>query len=149
MVSSKAKTVEGYLAELPDDRRRAIAAVRQSILANLPDGFVEVMDWGMISYEVPLETFPDTYNKRPLMYAGLAAQKNHMAVYLTAVYSNGELKRWFRARYEASEKKLDMGKSCVRFKKLEQLPVDLIGETIAKLTLDQFLDTYRNVKRSS
>lgn len=149
MVSSTAETVEDYLAELPDDRRRAITEVRQSILANLPDGFVEVMNWGMISYEVPLETFPDTYNKRPLMYAGLAAQKNHMAVYLTAVYSNSELERWFRARYEASGKKLDMGKSCVRFKKLEQLPVDLIGETIGKITLDQFLETYRSVKRSN
>ena len=146
MVSSKAATVEDYLAELPDDRRDAIAEVREVILANLPDGVVETMNWGMISYEVPLEVFPDTYNKKPLMYAALASQKNHMAVYLTAVYSDEELESWFVDAYEATGKKLDMGKSCVRFKKIDQLPVDLIGDVIARVSLDDFLDTYRKVK---
>ena len=146
MVSSTAETVEEYLGELPDDRRAAIAEVRTAILANLPDGIVETMNWGMIAYEVPMETFADTYNKKPLLYAALASQKNHMAVYLTTVYSDRELEDWFRRKYEASGKRLDMGKSCVRFKKIDDLPVDLIGETIAKVTLDQFLDTYRSIK---
>jgi uncharacterized protein YdhG (YjbR/CyaY superfamily) len=146
MVSSAATTVEQYLGQLPDDRRDAIAEVRDVILDNLPDGFVETMNWGMICYEVPLETFPDTYNKKPLMYAALASQKNHMAVYLTAVYGNADLAGWFVDEYEATGKKLDMGKSCVRFKTIDQLPVDLIGEAIAKVSLDDFLAGYRAVK---
>jgi uncharacterized protein YdhG (YjbR/CyaY superfamily) len=147
MVRSTAATADQYLGELPDDRRAAIAEVRRAILDNLPTGFVEAMNWGMISYEVPLETFPDTYNKQPLMYAALASQKNHMAVYLTTVYGNPELEQWFRDAYMASGKKLDMGKSCVRFKKLEDLPVDLIGETIGKVSLGRFLDMYRGARR--
>lgn len=146
MASSNAETVEDYLAQLPDDRRDAIAEVREAVLANLPDGFVEAMSFGMIAYEVPLETFPDTYNKKPLMYAALASQKNHMAVYLTSVYADPDLETWFRAEYEATGKKMDMGKSCVRFKKIDNLPVDLIGEAVAKLSLDDFLETYRKVK---
>jgi len=146
MVSSKAETVEQYLGELPDDRRDAIAEVRDTILANLPEGLTETMNWGMICYEVPLEIFPDTYNKKPLMYAGLASQKNHMAVYLHSIYMNENDADWFADKYKATGKKLDMGKSCVRFKKIDQLPVDLIGEAISKVSLDQFLDYYRTVK---
>lgn len=145
-MQSNAETVEQYLAELPDDRRDAIAEVRDVVLDNLPDGYVETMNWGMISYEVPLETFPDTYNKKPLMYAALASQKNHMAVYLTTVYSSEENEDWFRERYEATGKKLDMGKSCVRFNKLDQLPIDLIGEVIAKTSVDDFLAEYRALR---
>ena len=146
MVSSDATTVEQYLDELDDDRRAAISAVRDVILERLPDGFVETMNWGMISYEVPLETFPDTYNKRPLMYAALASQKRHMAVYLTNVYSNRDTENWFREAYLATAKKLDMGKSCVRFTKLENLPLEVIGDAIARTSLDEFLDIYRSVK---
>ena len=146
MVSSDATTVEQYLDELDDDRRAAISAVRDVILERLPDGFVETMNWGMISYEVPLETFPDTYNKRPLMYAALASQKRHMAVYLTNVYSNPDTENWFREAYLATGKKLDMGKSCVRFTKLENLPLEVIGDAIARTSLDEFLDIYRSVK---
>jgi uncharacterized protein YdhG (YjbR/CyaY superfamily) len=142
MVRSTATTVDQYLAELSDERRDAIEEVRETILEHLPEGFVESMNWGMIAYEVPLETFPDTYNGQPLMYAALASQKNHMAVYLTTVYVDGEIDDWFRDRYEATGKKLDMGKSCVRFKKLEQLPVELIGEVIGRTTLDEFLARY-------
>ena len=146
MASSAADSVEQYLAELPDDRRDAIAEVRAAILENLPDGFVETMNWGMITYEVPLETFPDTYNKKPLQLAALASQKRHMAVYLTSVYSRPDLKDWFVGEYEATGKKMDMGKSCVRFSKLELLPVDLIGEAIARVDLEEFLDIYRDAK---
>ena len=142
MVRSTATTVDQYLAELPDDRRDAIEEVRETIVEHLPEGFVETMNWGMISYEVPLETFGDTYNGQPLMYAALASQKNHMAVYLTTVYVDGEIDDWFRDRYVATGKKLDMGRSCVRFKRLEQLPVELIGEVIGRTTLDEFLERY-------
>ena len=142
MVRSTATTVDEYLAELSDERRDAIEEVRETVLEHLPEGFVESMNWGMIAYEVPLETFPDTYDGQPLMYAALASQKNHMAVYLTTVYVDGEIDDWFRDRYEATGKKLDMGKSCVRFKKLEQLPVELIGEVIGRTTLDEFLARY-------
>lgn len=143
MVSSAAETVEQYLAELPDERRDAISEVRDVILDNLPEGYVEAMNWGMICCQVPLETFPDTYNSEPLMYAALASQKNHMAVYLTSVYSDAETEDWFRERYLASGCKLDMGKSCVRFKKLEHLPLPLIGEVIARTAVEDFLDRYR------
>jgi len=146
MAASDATTVDEYLTELSDDRREAIETVRDTILANLNNGFVETMNWGMISYEVPLATFPDTYNKRPLMFAALASQKRHMAVYLTTVYSDDDTEDWFRERYLETGKKLDMGKSCVRFTKLEHLPVDLIGDVIAATTVDDFLSIYRSVK---
>lgn len=142
MVSSKAETVDQYLAELPDDRRDAIAEVRDVVLDHLPEGYVETMNWGMISYEIPLETYPDTYNKKPLMYAALASQKNHMAVYLTTVYADAEVEDWFRERYLATGCKLDMGKSCVRFKSIDQLPLPLIGEVIARTPADEFIEQY-------
>jgi len=92
---SEAATVQEYLSELPPERRQIIEKVRQTILDHLPDGYEEVMNWGMITYQVPLEVYPDTYNKKPLMYAALASQKNHMAVYLTGIYLDGELQQDF------------------------------------------------------
>jgi len=136
---SEAETVDAYLAELPDDRRAAIEEVRATILANLPDGYEEAMNWGMITYQVPLDTYPDTYNGQPLMYAGLASQKNHMAVYLSAVYADEDTRDTFLDAYRASGKKLDMGKSCVRFKRLDDLPVELIGETIGAVEVADFV----------
>lgn len=147
MVSSKASTVEDYLAELPDDRRDAIAEVRQEILDNLPEGYVEAMNWGMISYEVPLEVYPDTYNGKPLMYAALASQKHHMAVYLTNVYGDDSAMDWFVEEYEASGKKLDMGKSCVRFKTIDHLPVELIGKAVALTPMDEFIRLQEEARR--
>lgn len=139
---SQAVTVEQYLAELPDERRGVLETVRDVIVAHLPVGYTETIRWGMISYEVPLETHPDTYNGQPLMYAALANQKNHMAVYLTAVYSSEARREEFVGRYRATGKRLDMGKSCVRFRSLDDLPLDLIGETIAALDVPAFLDAY-------
>ncbi|HSF84338.1 MAG TPA: DUF1801 domain-containing protein [Acidimicrobiia bacterium] len=119
---SDAKTFEEYLDSLPNERRQAIEQVREVISRNLPEGYEEAMDWGMIAYRVPLETHTNTYNKRPLMYAALASHKNHMAVYLTSDWSApGETDR-FREAYLATGKKLDMGKSCVRFTHLDDLP---------------------------
>jgi uncharacterized protein YdhG (YjbR/CyaY superfamily) len=136
---STAAAVEEYLSALPDDRRRAIGQVREIILDKLPDGYEEAMNWGMISYQVPLETYPDTYNGQPLMYAALASQKNHMAVYLTAIYMSEEDREEFETAYKATGKRFDVGKSCVRFKTLDDLPLPLIGETIASIGMDEFI----------
>ncbi|NNL98284.1 MAG: DUF1801 domain-containing protein, partial [Acidimicrobiia bacterium] len=110
-----------------------------TILANLPEGYEEAMNWGMITYQVPLDRFPDTYNGEPLMYAALASQKNHMAVYLTAVYADEETREEFVAAYRDTGKRMDMGKSCVRFRKLDDLPLELIGTTIAEVDVDTFV----------
>jgi uncharacterized protein YdhG (YjbR/CyaY superfamily) len=137
MVQSKASTVAEYLAELPDERRAEVSAVRDVILASLPSGYVEGMMWGMITWSVPLEVSGPTYNKQPLAYVSLAAQKNYYSLYLTTVTDPGE--ESFRERYEATGKKLDMGKSCIRFKRASDLALDVIGEEIARLSVDDFL----------
>ena len=142
---SEATTVREYLEGLPDDRRRAIAAVRKVIRAHLPEGYEEAMNWGMITYQVPLRTCPDTYNGQPLMYAALASQKNHMAVYLTAIYMSEPERKAFERAYKTTGKRLDAGKSCVRFRKLGDLPLELIGDTIASLSVDEFVSRARSV----
>lgn len=139
-MQSKAASVEEYLAELPEDRRQAIQMVRQTILEYLPEGYEEAMNWGMITYQVPLKVYPDTYNKKPLMYAALANQKNHMAVYLTGIYMDENLNQDFEEKYRATGKRYDVGKSCVRFRKLDDLPLELIGESIQALSLEEFVE---------
>lgn len=136
---SDAKSVKEYLTSLPGDRREAIEEVRRVILKNLPKGYVEVMNWGMITYEVPLETYPDTYNGKPLMFAALASQKNHMAVYLSAIYCSEKSRVKFEQLYKITGKRLDIGKSCVRFRELDDLPLPLIGKTIGSVSVDQFI----------
>jgi hypothetical protein len=143
MASSSAATVEGYLAELTPDRRAALEAVRGVIRQNLAPGFEEGMLFGMIGYYVPLERFPVTYNGQPLCLAGLAAQKHHLAVYLMSVYGHRETRRWFEQAYRASGKKLNMGKSCVRFRSLDDLPLDLVGEVIKRVSVDGYIDHYQ------
>ena len=138
-MQSEAKTIEEYLASLPEERRSAISAVRDIILKNLPEGFEEVMSWGMISYQVPLAVYPDTYNKKPLLFAALASQKNHMAVYLSAIYMFDNTRKDFEKKYKATSKRFDAGKSCVRFRKLDDLPLSLIGKTIASLEMNDFV----------
>jgi hypothetical protein len=117
--------------------------VRDVILANLPAGYEEGVQFGMIGYYVPLSVFPDTYNKQPLGYLALANQKNYMSLYLNNVYGDPATERWFKERYAASGKRLDMGKSCLRFKRLEDLPLDLIAETVARTPVDQFIAGYQ------
>lgn len=134
--------VQDHLDGLPPDRRVAIETVRRAILDNLPEGYQETWDFGMIAYVIPLETYPKTYNGHPLMYAALASQKRHMAVYLMNIDGVQETELWFTRAYQASGKKLDMGKSCVRFKKLDDLPVDLIGQAIARTTVAQYIERY-------
>lgn len=133
MMTSKAATVNDYLASLPVDRRAAIAAVRDVVNANLPHGYEEAMQYGMISWVIPLAVKPDTYNKQPLAIASLASQKAHMALYLLGVYGNHRVETWFRKAFAMAGKKLDMGKSCVRFRTLDALPLAVIGEVITKV----------------
>ena len=128
---SDATTVDAYLAALPEDRRKAIAAVRAVIVDNLPPGYEEAMAWGMIAYRVPLETFPDTYNGQPLLYAALASQKRHMAVYLMGLYTRPDAAARFEAEYRETGKRYDVGRCCVRFRRLDDLPLELIGRAVA------------------
>ena len=134
---SVATTVGAYLGELDDDRRAAIAAVRAVVLEHLDPGFEEGMRYGMIGYHVPLERFPDTYNGQPLALAGLASQKRHMSLYLMGVYGGDEA--WFRERWEATGRTLDMGKSCVRFRRLEDVALDVVGQAIARTSVDDLI----------
>ena len=142
-MQSDAKTVAEYLSNLDDVRRKAISAVRGVILDNLPDGYEEAMQFGMITYVVPLSVLADTYNGQPLMYVALASQKRHMSLYLTNVYGDESVEKWFRERYLAAGKKLDMGKSCVRFRKLDDLPLELVGEVVARTPIADFVGIYK------
>jgi hypothetical protein len=150
MVSSKHTTPTAYLASLPAERRKVVAAVRAVVKKHLPKGYVETMNWGMLSYEIPLSRYPDTYNKQPLMYLALAAQKNNYALYLTNVSGGKVLMDKLVAAYKAAGKKLDMGKSCLRFKAIEDLPLDVIGEIVASTSVERRIeaaDAARQKKR--
>lgn len=147
MVRSRAESVEDYLNELPEERRAVVSAVRDVIVENLPTGYKESMNWGMISYAVPLERYPDTYNGQPLSYIGLAAQKNHYALYLMSVYQDTELADWLKAEFERAGKKYDMGKSCLRFRKLEDLPLDAIAEVVRRVPPDRLIASYEASRR--
>ena len=148
MASSKAATVAQYLAELPADRRAEIEKVRDLVNAALPAGYREGMGYGMIGWVVPLETYPDTYNKQPLAYAGLAAQKNYNSLYLTCVYASKKRTERLKAAAAAAGKKLDMGKSCIRFRRADDLPLDLIREEIASTKPDEFIRIYEAARVS-
>jgi hypothetical protein len=117
-----------------------MSAVRKAILKRLPKGYEEAMNWGMICYQVPWSVCPETYNGQPLMYAALASQKNHMAVYLTPVYMADGTRKEFEAAYRATGKRMDMGKSCVRFRRLEDLPLDVVGDAIALMPVGEFVE---------
>src|SRR5687768_2842090 len=142
MAGSKAATVKEYLDELPAERREVVAKVRDTIKRRLPKGYRETMKSGMILYELPLERYPKTYNGQPLQFAALAAQKNYYAVYLTSVYSDPEQEQALRKAFEAAGKKLDMGKSCLRFKSLDDLPLQAIGDVIASTPPEKFIERY-------
>ena len=137
---SSAKTVSEYIASLSEERRGSIEKVRKVILDHLPEGYEEAMNWGMITYQVPLSRYPDTYNREPLMYAALASQKNHMALYLIGIYANDSKRQQFEEEYRASGKRMDIGKSCVRFKTIDDLPLDLVGKVIAAFDVDSFIE---------
>ena len=146
MVSSKAATVADYLAELPAERRAEIEIVRDLVNQALPAGYREGIGYGMIGWVIPLERYPDTYNKQPLAYAGLAAQKNYNSLYLNCVYASKERSDRLQAAARAMGKPLDMGKSCIRFKRAEDLPLDLIRDEIASTTPDEFIRLYEEAR---
>jgi hypothetical protein len=144
-MQSKAKTVKQYLDSLPADRRKEMLAVRKVIMKHLPKGYVELMQYGMIGYAVPLKRYPPGYHCRanePLPYAGLASQKNAMSLYLSCVYADKGNDAWFRKEFKASGKRLDMGKSCIRFRKAADLPLDLIGKVLARFPVADYIKLY-------
>jgi hypothetical protein len=141
-VQSEATTVEDYLSELPADRRKTVEGVRAVILEHLPDGYVEGMQYGMIGYYIPLERYPDTSNGQALAIAALASQKRHVSLYLMGIYANEDDAWWFREKWTLSGKRLDMGKSCVRFRKLDDVPLDVVGAAIARTSAVDFIADY-------
>ena len=147
MATSKATTPAEYLADLPPERAEVVAVVRDLILENLPEGYEESMNWGMLSYEIPLSRYPRTYNGQPLAYAALAAQKNYYAVYLTAAYADDAALARLRDGFARAGKKLDMGKSCLRFRKLDDLPLDVIADSIASTTPEEYIANYEAAKK--
>jgi uncharacterized protein YdhG (YjbR/CyaY superfamily) len=142
-MQSKAKTVQQYVDELPDDRKKAISELRKVILKNLPKGFAEEMSYGMIGYVVPLSLYPKGYHcnpSLPLPYMNLGSQKNYIALHHMGVYADKKLLDWFVAEYPKHCKtKLDMGKGCIRFKKMDDIPYKLIGELAGKVTPKEWI----------
>ena len=147
MVGSKAPTPEAYLDELPKERADLVARLRNLVNDNLPGGYAERMSWGMIRWEVPLETYPDTYNGQPLVYAALAAQKNHTALYLNCVYASEERSERMRSAWAATGRKLDMGKSCLRFKRAEDVAEAVLAETIRSIPVERFIAEHEAGRR--
>ncbi|MDP2956315.1 MAG: DUF1801 domain-containing protein [Longimicrobiales bacterium] len=146
-MKSDAKTPKEYLDALPEDRRKVVAAVRKLVNAHIQRGFKEGMSYGMITWSVPRERCPDSYNGQPLGYVCLAAQKNYYTLHLFGVYMSEEALGTLRDRYSAAGKKLDMGKACVRFKKLEDLIPDVLGDAVASMSVDDVVSMYEAARR--
>ena len=148
-MQSLAKTPEEYINELPPDRKEAIQKLRDVILKNLPEGFSEVMSYGMIGYVVPHSIYPKGYHgnpKLPLGFMNIASQKNFIAVHHIGLYGSATLTEWFKNEFSKHAKtKLDMGKGCIRFKKPDQIPYDLIGELCGKMTPQEWIDIYESL----
>jgi hypothetical protein len=142
-----AATVAEYLDELPEDCREVISAVRKLIRRHLPAGYRESIEWGVISYEIPLRKYRYTYNGKPLCYVALAAQKNYCSLYLMSVYGDVKQTAWLKQEFKKAKKKLDMGKSCVRFRTLDDLPLDAIATIVASTPVDTFIARYEAVQK--
>ena len=145
-MKSEAATPEEYINALPVDRKEVISEIRKVILKNLPKGFKECISYGMLGYVVPHTKYPKGYHcdpKLPLPFMNIASQKNFVAIYNMGVYADSKLLKWFTNEYpKHSKAKLDMGKSCIRFKKLDQIPYELIGELATKITVDNWIELY-------
>lgn len=152
-MQSKATSVEQYITELPEDRQKAINELRKVIKKNMPKGFQETMNYGMIGYVVPHSKYPAGYHcnpKDPLPFMNIASQKNSINVYHMGIYANSKLLKWFTNEHaKASSKKLDMGKSCIRYKKPEDIPYILIGELASKMTPQEWIEMYESAFRDS
>jgi len=142
MVTTDAKNAEQYLASLPEDRRQVMTAMRKLIQRHLPKGYVESIGWGMICYVIPLEKYPETYNGEPLGYLGLCAQKDYYALYMMGPYGDMKQDTELRSAFKAAGKKLDMGKSCLRFRSLEDLELEAVGKAIASTPPKRFIELY-------
>jgi hypothetical protein len=142
MVRSSAQSVYEYLAELPEARRAVLSEMRKLIRKPLPKGYDEALNWGMLCYQIPLDRYPDTYNGQPLGYVALASQKNYCALYLTGAYMDPAQTAALEEGFAKAGKKLNMGKSCVRFKKLDDLALDAIANLIASTPPDAFIALY-------
>jgi len=145
----KAKTVGEYLDGLPPERRTVVSKVRALVKKHLPKGYQEEMNWGAITYAIPLKTFPETYNGQPLCYAALAAQKNYVSLYLMGVYGDAKKSKWLEDEFKKRGLKLDKGKACLRFKSLDDLPLDVIGEVIASVPPDKYIEIYRASRKKT
>ncbi len=150
-MQSKATTVDAYIAELPAERQAAIKKLRTVFKKNLPKGFKEQMSYGMIGYVVPHSLYPDGYHctpELPLPFINIASQKNFIAIYHMGIYGSPDLLKWFNTEYaKLGKKKLDMGKSCMRFKKPEDIPYDLIGQLATKMTVEQWIAQYEKFRK--
>lgn len=151
MISNE-KTPTAYIESLPEERKTAMQKLRETILTNLPNGFSEEMSYGMIGYVVPKSIYPNGYHcdpKLPLPFMNIASQKNFVAVYHMGIYADKKLHDWFLREYPKHVKtKIDMGKSCLRFKKMEHIPYELIGELASKMTVEKWIEIYeQNIKR--
>jgi len=135
-------TVKQWLASVPAERKDAINAVRDAVNDHLPPGYEETVDWGMLAWVVPLATLPNTHNGHPLTLAALGAHTKLMTLYLMTVYSDPKVRREFQIAYKKTGKKLDMGGCCVHFKKLDDLPLDVVGDTIARVAVDEYVERY-------
>ncbi len=151
-MNRQAKTVKEYLDSLPADRRAALSAVRAVVRKNLDKGYQEGMQYGMIGYFVPHSIYPAGYHcdpKQPLPFVGLASQKNHMSLAMMFLYLNPDHEAWFRREWAKTGKKLDMGKACIRFKKVEDLPLELIGQSIARVPVAECVALYEAARASA
>jgi hypothetical protein len=137
--SKSAATVSAYLDGLPAEHRKDVARLRTAIRKALPPGFEETIQYGMISYVIPLKVYPETYNGQPLAIVSLASHKNYMSLYLSGIYGSPELRTWFERAYAAAGKKLDMGKSCLRFKRFDDLALGVIAEALSRVSVDSFI----------
>ena len=141
--------VDGYLAKLPADRKAALARVRDVVNANLPAGYEEALQYGMIAWIVPSSRLAKTYNGQPLALACLGSAKNNMVLHLMNVYGDTKLRSWFETAYKATGKKLDMGKGCLRFKTLDALPLDVVGELMTKVSVDRYVEVYEESRKGT
>lgn len=149
----EASSPEEYIAQIPEDRKPVVNQMREVILANLPAGFEETMSYGMIGYVVPHSIYPDGYHctpELPLPFMNIASQKNFVALYHSGIYANDDLLKWFRAEYpKHCKRKLDMGKSCIRFKYMDDIPYQLIGELTQKLSVQEWIDIYESAIKTT
>ena len=147
MFTNPAKTVTEYLSALPPERRAVVSAVRKMVKRHLPKGYREMINFGAITYAIPLSRYPDTYNGQPLCYVALSATKNSYSLYMMGAYGDSKQADALKAAFKTAGKKLDMGKSCIRFKSVDDLPMDDIGRLIGEISPDAYIERYESVKR--